>query len=53
MNANSQQTLFSRDRTLAPSEQEAGWYPELFWTFLKREKSSVFAGIRIRLHPEF
>ena len=39
------------ERAQAPIEQEAGWTPELFWAFWKREKSLIPAGIRTLDRP--
>jgi len=34
--------------TPMPTEQEAGWEPELAWTFWSTEKSLLLPGIKLR-----
>jgi len=35
----------------APIQREAGWTPELVWTFWRREKSHILARIRTPDRP--
>ena len=38
---NPKQRLYPRERTLLPTEQQAGWAPQPVWTYCRKEKSTA------------